>query len=191
MRPGIVATAWHVIEPAERIDVRLSDGRVLPAQLIAKDVATDIAVLSVEAEMPPFALAPRPGLADRACAIGNAWGLGLSVTCGVVSALDVTDAGFNPVEHFVQTDAAANPGASGGALVDVDGRLLGMVSAIFASEGETNIGVNFAISAELLLRVVDALLDRGSVAYPNPGWRLARPSRAQLAVRAAPVVAAV
>ncbi|MDJ0640558.1 MAG: trypsin-like peptidase domain-containing protein [Paracoccaceae bacterium] len=191
LRPGVVATAWHVIEPAERIDVRLSDGRVLPARLIAKDVASDIAVLSVDADVPPFTRAPRPALADPVCTIGNAWGLGLSVTCGVVSALDVTNAGFNPVEHFVQTDAAANPGVSGGALVDTEGRLVGMMSAIFASEGDANIGVNFAVSIDLLTRVTDALLEAGVVTYPEPGWQLSRPDREQLARRAAAVVAEV
>ncbi|MFY0690486.1 MAG: trypsin-like peptidase domain-containing protein [Paracoccaceae bacterium] len=188
---GAIATAWHVIEPAERIDVRLSDGRILPARLIAQDAASDIAVLEVNADLPPFEIAPRPALTDPVCAIGNAWGLGLSVTCGVVSALDVTNARFNPVEHFVQTDAAANPGASGGALVDGAGRLVGMISAIFASEGETNIGVNFAVSSALLLRVTDALSAAGEVTYPDPGWRLAPPGRDQLARRAAPVVMAL
>jgi S1-C subfamily serine protease len=170
--PGIVATAWHVIEPARRIDVRLHDGRVLPARLIAADAASDIAVLDVETDLPSFEIAPEPGLAEPACAIGNAFGLGLSVTCGVVSATAVTNAGFNAVEDFVQTDAATNPGMSGGALVDADGRLVGMLSAIFASDADTNIGVNFAVSSALLIRVVDALLADGKVTYPAPGWRL-------------------
>lgn len=188
---GVIATAWHVIEPAESIDVRLWDGRVLPASLIAQDAASDIALLKVDADLPAFEIASRPELAAPACAVGNAWGLGISVTCGVVSALDVSDAGFNPVEHFVQTDAAANPGVSGGALVDAEGRLLGMMSAIFASQGETNIGVNFAVSTDLLLRVADALLDYGEVSYPDAGWRLAVPGRDQLALRAAPLVTSV
>ncbi|MEM9475797.1 MAG: trypsin-like peptidase domain-containing protein [Pseudomonadota bacterium] len=190
LRNGVIATAWHVVEQAQRIDVRLSDGRILPAQLIGQDAQTDIALLEVAADLPPFDMAPRPDLADPVCTIGNAWGLGLSVTCGVVSALDVTDAGFNEVEHFVQTDAAANPGASGGALVDGEGRLVGMVSAIFASDGDGNIGVNFAVSSALLMRVVDALIETGTVTYPDPGWRLAMADRAQLAIRAAPVVRA-
>ena len=188
---GVIATAWHVVEPAERIDVRLSDGRILPAELIAKDAASDIALLSVDADLQGFEIATEPELAARACAIGNAWGLGISVTCGVVSALDVSDAGFNPVEHFVQTDAAANPGVSGGALVDADGRLLGMMSAIFASQGDTNIGVNFAVSTDLLLRVAGALLDYGEINYPDAGWRLTTPGREQLARMAAPMIAAV
>ena len=136
---GLIATAWHVIEPAERIDVRLADGRILSAQLVGFDAASDIALLKTEASLSPFVPAPRPEIAAPACAIGNAYGLGLSVTCGVVSALDVSNAGFNAVEDFVQTDAAANPGSSGGALVDSKGRLIGMVSAIFSSDGDNNI----------------------------------------------------
>ena len=144
LRPGHIATAWHVVKPARRIDIRLSDGRILPARLIARDEASDIAVLGVDAALPPIGIAPAPRLAQPVCAVGNAYGLGLSVTCGVVSALNVSNAGFNPVEDFVQTDAASNPGVSGGALVDSEGRLVGMMSAIFASGSDTNIGVNFA-----------------------------------------------
>ena len=187
LRPGHIATAWHVVEPARRIDVRLSDGRILPARLIAKDAASDIAVLGVSAGLTPIRIAPAPRLAQPVCAIGNAFGLGLSVTCGVVSALNVSNAGFNPVEDFVQTDAASNPGVSGGALVDAEGRLVGMMSAIFASKGDTDIGVNFAVSTELLLRVVDALVADGEVRYPSPGWGLRRAGRDL----AAPVVRAV
>ncbi|MDJ0859874.1 MAG: trypsin-like peptidase domain-containing protein [Dinoroseobacter sp.] len=188
LRPNIVATAWHVIEPADRIDVRLSDGRVLPAELVGQDAASDIALLRVEADLPPIIFATDPDLADPVCAIGNAYGFGLSVTCGVVSALGVSNAGFNPVEDFVQTDAAANPGTSGGALVDPEGQLVGMISAIFASGAETNIGMNFAVSAPLLERVSEALLDDGTVRYPQPGWRLALPDRDVLARIAAPEV---
>ena len=188
LRPGHVATAWHVVEPARRIDIRLSDGRILSARLVAKDETSDIAVLGVDAALPPIRIAPAPRLAQPVCAIGNAYGLGLSVTCGVVSALHVTNAGFNSVEDFVQTDAAANPGVSGGALVDAEGRLVGMMSAIFASGGDTNIGINFATSTALLLRVADALISDGRVRYPSPGWRLAAAGRERLARIAAPVV---
>lgn len=191
VRPGVIATAWHVIEPAERIDVRLADGRVLAARSIGHDAATDIALLAVETDAPPIQYGASPGLASAACAIGNAYGLGLSITCGVVSARHVTDAGFNPIEDFVQTDAAANPGVSGGALVDPAGRLIGMMSAVFASGADTNIGINFAVSMELLERVVEALLKDGQVSYVDPGWRLQRPDRDQLTRPAAPVVTAV
>ena len=188
---GIIATAWHVVEPAERIDVRLSDGRVVPARLIAQDAASDIAVLGVDIAQPAIPVGPAPRLTQPVCTIGNAYGLGLSATCGVVSALGVSSAGFNPVEDFVQTDAASNPGVSGGALVDADGRLVGMMSAIFASGADTNIGINFAVSTDLLMRVVDALITDGDVRYPSPGWRLEPPGRSQLAARAAPLVRAL
>ncbi|MDE0307671.1 MAG: trypsin-like peptidase domain-containing protein [Albidovulum sp.] len=188
LEPGLIATAWHVVQPAERIDVRLDDGRVLPARLLAKDIASDIALLGVGAELTPFEISHEPRLAQPVCAIGNAYGLGLSVTCGVISALNVSNAGFNAVEDFVQTDAAANPGVSGGALVDAEGRLVGMMSAIYASESDTNAGVNFAVSTELLLRVANALAAEGEVRFPSPGWRLQQAERSQLATLAAPVV---
>ncbi|MEO0978675.1 MAG: trypsin-like peptidase domain-containing protein [Pseudomonadota bacterium] len=188
VRPDVIATAYHVVEPAERIDIRLSDGRILPARLIAGDTASDIALLRVDAGLTPIEFAPSPGLAQPACAIGNSFGLGLSITCGVVSAKGVTNAGFNPVEDFVQTDAAINPGTSGGALIDMDGRLIGLVSAIFASDADANIGVNFAVSNELLNRVVDALASKGEVAYLTAGWRLDVAGRAQQAEIAAPEV---
>ena len=188
LRPGHIATAWHVVEPARRIDIRLSDGRILPARLIAKDAASDIAVLGVDVRLPPIGIAPPPRLAQPVCAVGNAFGLGLSVTCGVVSAVNVSNAGFNPVEDFVQTDAASNPGVSGGALVDAEGRLVGMMSAIFASASDNNIGVNFAVSTDLLIKVVDALVTDGKVRYPSPGWRLRTAGRDRLANVAAPVV---
>ena len=188
---GVIATAWHVIEPAVSIDIRLSDGRILPARLISRDIASDIALLGIDAGLPALEDAPVPQLTDEVCAIGNAFGLGLSVTCGVVSATAVTNAGFNRVEDFIQTDAAINPGASGGALVDSEGRLVGMISAIFATEDGKNTGVSFAVSIALLRRVTDALLAEGEVRYPVPGWRLETPDRAQLAERAAPIVAEV
>jgi len=188
LRPNVIATAWHAIERADRVEVRLADGRIFPARLIAEDSASDIALLSVEVTLVSFEPATNPALASPVCSIGNSFGLGLSVTCGVVSAVHVSDAGFNAVEDFVQTDAAINPGASGGALVDRKGQLVGMISAIFASRGDTNTGVGFAVSAELLWRVTEALLADGKVSYPSPGWRLEMPGRNQLADLAAPVV---
>ena len=191
LRPDVVATAWHIVERAERIEVRLADGRILPASLIAREPLSDIALLRVDTDLAPFDPAADPALADPVCSIGNSFGLGLSVTCGVVSAVRVSNAGFNAVEDFVQTDAAINPGASGGALVDRQGRLVGMVSAIFASKGDTSTGVGFAVSAELLWRVAEALLADGKASYPSPGWRLDVPRRNQLAHVAAPVVTAL
>ncbi|WP_417667124.1 trypsin-like peptidase domain-containing protein [Roseibium sp.] len=177
---SLIATAYHVIEPAERIDVRLADGRILPAELAGSDPLSDVALLKIGEALPVLEYGRDPALASRSCIVSNAYGLGLSVTCGVVSARHVSNAGFNPVEDFVQTDAAANPGSSGGALVDGDGRLIGMVSAIFASKGETNIGVNFAVSTELLDRVIEDLEGDGEVSYVSAGWGLEMPSRESL-----------
>lgn len=178
---GVIATALHAISPAKRIDVRLADGRIIPAQVVGRDKASDIALLRVDSDLPPITFAPEPSLAQSVCTIANAYGLGLSVTCGVVSAVDVSNARFNSIEDFVQTDAAINPGSSGGALVDDEGRLVGMISAIFAGKTDTNIGVNFAVSSRLLKRVVSALMEDGRVRYFAPGWRLKRLSRRQLA----------
>jgi len=195
-RDGLIATAYHVVEPATRsaeprIDVRLADGRILPATLAAFDEASDIALLDVDAVLPVFGFAPEPALAEPVCIVSNAYGLDLSVTCGVVSARRVANAGFNRIEDFIQTDASANPGSSGGALVDREGRLLGMVSAIFASAAGTNIGVNFAVSADLLKRVADDLEDDGRVDYVSAGWGLELPPRPELAVRAGVEVASL
>lgn len=181
---GLIATAYHVIEPAERIDVRLADGRIFGAEVLGADPSSDIALLRIPVDLPVFETSPDVPLASQACIIGNAYGLDLSVTCGVVSALNVSRAGFNPVEDFVQTDAAANPGSSGGALVDAEGRLIGMVSAIFAARADTNIGVNFAVSSPLLLRVVEDLRASGSVSYVSPGWGLDVLTREDLQKRA-------
>ncbi len=106
------------------------------------------------------------------CAVGNAFGLGLSVTCGVVSAVHRTGTGFNPVEDFIQTDAAINPGGSGGALVDAEGRLVGLVSAIFTKRSDANIGVNFAASLRLVMRVVADLKEHGRVRRGKSGLRV-------------------
>ena len=160
---GYIATALHVVERATGVRVRLSDGRILPARVVGGDPATDIAVLKVEKELPVFVLAPKPALGSPVCAIGNAFGLDLSVTCGVVSALHRSGTGFNPIEDFVQTDAAINPGVSGGALVDREGRLVGMVSAIFTLQSDGDIGVNFAVSTALLMRVAEDLMASGRV----------------------------
>lgn len=193
---GLIATAWHVVAPATSVEVRLSDGRIMPAQIIGHDVASDIALLKVETDLPSFAVAASVGLAEPVCAIGNAFGLGLSVTCGVVSARQVTNAGFHAVEDFIQTDAAVNPGASGGALVTADGRLAAMLSAIYAAPGGRNgvdgdIGVSFAVSAPLLLRVARDLQEKGRVDYVSAGWRLAPLERRMLSRIAGAMIAEV
>jgi S1-C subfamily serine protease len=151
---GLLATALHVVDRATEITIRLRDGRRLEAQLVAGDPSSDIALLRVPEEIPVLQLASQPVLEAKVCAVGNQFGLGLSVTCGVVSATGRTGTSFNPVEDFIQTDATVNPGSSGGALLDDQGRLVGMLSAIFSKESDADIGVNFAVSSALLMRVV-------------------------------------
>ncbi len=162
-RGGHIATAAHVIDGAESVTVRLRDGREIPATIKARDAATDLALLQVAEELPPLALGPAPVLGAPVCGVGNPFGVGLSVSCGVVSAVRRSGMGFNPIEDFVQTDAVLNPGTSGGALVDRKGRLVGLVSAIFTRRSDANIGVNFAVSTDLLMRVVDDLQAFGKV----------------------------
>src|SRR3546814_141425 len=169
---GYLATALHVVDRALEITVRLPDGRHLPAELVGKDAATDLALLKVAADLPPLPFAPEPALGDPVCAVGNQFGLDLSVTCGVVSALHRAGTGFYTVEDFVQTDAVVNPGASGGALVDAEGRLVGLLSAIFTMESDANIGVNFAASAALVVRVTQDLRDYGQVRRGKAGLGL-------------------
>jgi len=160
---GHIATALHVVERSLSVSVRLPDGRILPAALIAGDLATDIAVLRVEADLPAFADAGEPAIGEPVCAIGNAFGFDLSVTCGIVSAVRRTGMGFNAIEDFVQTDAAMNPGSSGGALIDGEGRLVGMLSAIITKDSDADAGFNLAVSRLLLRRVTDDLIARGKV----------------------------
>ncbi len=168
---GYVATNVHVIGDATDIEVMTEDGRVLKAAIVGRDKVTDIALLKVDADLPVLSAAPTPELAAPVCAIGNQFGLGLSVTCGVVSAVGRSGMGFNPVEDFIQTDAAVNPGGSGGALVDMNGRLVGMVAAIFTKSSDADIGVNFATSVPLLMRVVDDLKAHGHVVRGVAGFR--------------------
>jgi S1-C subfamily serine protease len=169
---GYLATAFHVVDQALEITVRLPDGRHIPAQLVAADQASDLALLKIGDDLPPLPYAPAPALGAPVCAVGNQFGLGLSVTCGVVSALHRAGTGFNPIEDFVQTDAVVNPGASGGALVDAEGRLVGLLSAIFTMESDADIGVNFAASAALVDRIMSDLRDYGEVRRGKAGLGL-------------------
>ena len=169
---GYLATNVHVLRGSTSVRVRLSDGRILPAEIVGLDGPTDIALMKVSVDLPVLEAGPEPALADPVCAIGNQFGLGLSVTCGVVSATHRSGVGFNPIEDFIQTDAVVNPGASGGALVDGQGRLVGLVSAIFTKEVDANVGVNFAASLPLVMRVVEDLKAKGRVIRGRLGLRV-------------------
>ncbi|NNE22960.1 MAG: PDZ domain-containing protein [Rhizobiales bacterium] len=167
-----VVTAAHVLGNAQRVLVRTRDGDIVAARIKAADKATDLAVLEIDAPLVALRFAGDAKVGQRACAIGNAFGLGISMTCGTVSAVNRAGVGFNAIEDFVQTDAAVNPGASGGALVDAQGRLIGVLSAIFTKQSDANIGVNFAVSGPLAERVVAGLEGNGQIAWHFAGLRL-------------------
>ncbi len=160
LEEGLIVTAAHVVARATEVKVRDHKGNQIAAEILAIDGASDIALLRVDAPTQPIEIAPdRPATGAHVCTIANAFGLDLSITCGIVSANARSGIGFNPIEDFIQTDAAVNPGASGGALIDEEGRLVGMLSAIFTKESDANAGVNFAVSAELLRARVDKMLE--------------------------------
>lgn len=171
----LVATADHVLGPAKTAHVRTRSGLVLKADIVMRDPMTDIAFLRINKKQIPFQNFKNISVSEPACAIGNSFGLDISVTCGVISAKEVTGVGFNRIEDFLQTDASVNPGMSGGALVDEKGNLLGMLSAIFTRKSDANIGVNFAVSGNLLFKVLNDFQEYGRVQYQQSGI-LVRPN---------------
>lgn len=179
MEGGYLATNDHVLGAATKVKVRFADGRLADAEIVGRDRPTDIALIKIEAALPVLDQAPEPGLGDAVCAVGNQFGLGLSITCGVVSAVHRSGVGFNPIEDFIQTDTVVNPGGSGGALVDAQGRLVGLVSAIFTKDSDANIGVNFATSMRLVMRVVEDLKAHGRVIRARSGLRVEALSEAE------------
>ena len=185
-----IITALHVVARARAIRVRTATGLILAATLKARDHATDLAMLKIAHHLPVLRLGGDVVLGERVCALGNAFGLGLSLSCGTVSAVHRSGIGFNEIEDFVQTDAAVNPGASGGALLTDDGRLAGILSAIFTKKSDANLGVNFAVSAPLVKRVATQMFKVGAVKWRLGGVRLkAFPDRGGLGEMAAEVVA--
>ena len=170
LKGGYLMTNAHVLGNAENVDIRLNTGRRISVEIVGRDLKTDLALLKAPMDFPLLQPADKPELASRVCTISNQFGLGLSVTCGVISAIHRTATGFNIIEDFIQTDATINPGGSGGALVNADGALVGMISAIFTKGSDANIGINFATSTELLLRVAVDLRDHGRVLWGTPGF---------------------
>ena len=162
---GLVLTNNHVVANATQVAVTLRDGRHLDAEVVGTDPATDVAVLKVPADnLVDLGLADSDSLrvGDFVVAIGNPFGLGQTVTSGIVSALSRSGLGIEGYEDFIQTDASINPGNSGGALVNLEGKLVGINTAIFSRTGG-NIGIGFAIPINLALRVTEQLLDKGVV----------------------------
>ncbi len=169
---GVVVTNYHVIRGSgeSEITVALNDGREFPAELILKDEKTDLAVLRLEggdATFPSIAFANSDGLevGDLVLAIGDPFGVGQTVTSGIVSALARTKVGISDYQFFIQTDAAINPGNSGGALVDMDGQLVGINTAIFSKSGGSH-GIGFAIPSNMVRLVVQSALKGGTVQRP-------------------------
>lgn len=168
----LVLTADHIIGDATRIRVRSADGEIVRAEILARDAETDLALLRIPLAIEPLNLTGNPAVGDPVCAVGNAFGLRLSMTCGIVSALNRSGVGFNPIEDFIQTDAAVNPGMSGGALLDADGNLIGILSGIYTKQSDANIGVNFAVSAPLAKLALDRLQASGGAGWPRAGLQL-------------------
>jgi serine protease DegQ len=166
---GYILTNNHVIDGAQEIEVTLSDSRHAVAQVIGADPDTDLAILRINLErLPVIALgnSDTAQVGDRVLAIGNPFGVGQTVTSGIVSALGRNQLGINTFENFIQTDAAINPGNSGGALVDVNGHLIGINTAIYSRSGG-NMGIGFAIPVSTARQVLEAIVRDGQVIR---GW---------------------
>lgn len=166
---GYILTNHHVIAQAEEIHVALSDGRSFQAALVGSDPDTDLAVLQVKTNtLSALTFAPEDSLkvGDIVLAIGNPFGVGQTVTLGIVSALQRKHLGLNTYENFIQTDAAINPGNSGGALIDADGNLVGINTAIYSRSGGSQ-GIGFAIPISIARKVMEEIIARGEV---TRGW---------------------
>ena len=164
-RQGYVLTNNHVVEDAERIEVTTKDNRRFQAKLVGRDPDTDVAVLQIQGNglrAVEFGDSDRVEVGDFVLAIGNPFGLGQTVTSGIVSALGRSGLGIEGYEDFIQTDASINPGNSGGALVDLRGRLIGINTAILAPGGG-NIGIGFAVPINMARQVMDQLIRYGEV----------------------------
>ncbi len=166
---GYILTNNHVVEGAQEIEVTLSDSRRTTAKVIGTDPDTDLAVLRITLDrLPVIAMgnSDTVQVGDKVLAIGNPFGVGQTVTGGIISALGRNQLGINTFENFIQTDAAINPGNSGGALVDVNGSLLGINTAIYSRSGG-NMGIGFAIPVNTARQVLEGLVRDGQV---TRGW---------------------
>jgi len=162
---GLILTNHHVVESADEIEVLLADGRRARAKVVGSDPETDLAVLRVSMRDLPvveFGDETAARIGDVVLAIGNPFGVGQTVTMGIVSALGRNQLGINTFENFIQTDAAINPGNSGGALIDTKGRLLGINTAIYSRTGGS-LGIGFAIPASTAKMVMEQIVATGTV----------------------------
>jgi len=166
---GFILTNQHVVDSAVEIQVAMADGRTLPARVVGTDPETDLAVLKIDASNLPAITFAQPDslqVGDWVLAIGNPFGVGQTVTAGIVSGLGRTQLGINVFENFIQTDAAINPGNSGGALVDAAGNLVGVNSAIYSRTGGSQ-GIGFAIPVSIARQVMEQIIQTGGV---TRGW---------------------
>ena len=166
---GYILTNNHVVEAADEILVMLNDGRQTQAKVIGTDPETDLAVLKVNLDKLPVMVmnnSEQVQVGDIVLAIGNPFGVGQTVTSGIISALGRNQLGINTFENFIQTDAAINPGNSGGALVDVQGNLLGINTAIYSKSGGS-MGIGFAIPVSIAKQVLEGIVKDGLV---TRGW---------------------
>ena len=182
VRPdGYILTNNHVIAQADQIVVALQDGRRAEATVIGTDPDTDLAVIKIELkELPvlPFKLSGNE-VGDVVLAIGNPFGVGQTVTQGIISATGRSDRGIHTYEDFIQTDAAINPGNSGGALIDVAGNLIGVNTAIFSQSGGS-LGIGFAIPAKICQQILNSILKDGRVIRGWMGISLVPPTQADV-----------
>lgn len=166
---GHILTNYHVVTGAEQIQVLLADGRDTAATLVGSDPESDLAVLKIElANLPNASLSTSTQLrvGDVVFAIGNPFGVGQTVTQGIISATGRSQLGLTTFENFIQTDAAINPGNSGGALVNASGEIIGINTAIFSQSGGS-MGIGFAIPADLAANVLNGIIENGRVVR---GW---------------------
>ena len=166
---GYILTNFHVIDAADDIQVSLNDGSTHKARIIGSDPESDLAVLQIKADKLPtvtFGQMDNLRVGDVVLAIGNPFGVGQTVTMGIVSALGRSHLGINTFENFIQTDAAINPGNSGGALVDVHGNLVGINTAIYSRTGG-NHGIGFAIPVSSARNIMEQIIQHGTV---TRGW---------------------
>ncbi|WP_186035536.1 Do family serine endopeptidase [Burkholderia gladioli] len=166
---GYILTNQHVVDGADQIEVALADGRTSTAKVIGNDPETDLAVLKINmTNLPTITLgrSDQARVGDVVLAIGNPFGVGQTVTMGIISALGHNHLGINTFENFIQTDAPINPGNSGGALVDVSGNLLGINTAIYSRSGGS-LGIGFAIPVSTARTVLESIITTGAV---TRGW---------------------
>ena len=164
-KDGYILTNNHVVDGAKEVKVTLTDGREFTAKVIGRDPKTDIAVVKIDADslpVVPLADSSNVKVGDVVLAVGNPFGVGQTVTEGIVSAKNRGNMGIEDYEDFIQTDAAINPGNSGGALVDIDGRLIGINTAILSDSGGSQ-GVGFAVPSDLARTVMESLVKNGHV----------------------------